>query len=441
MPTSAWRENDARRRLLRSQSEHLADQLESVGHKARIIRAKDDGLMLVGAVSGIRHEVQQYRNINLIPAVAQSNRAIYRKELEFFLKDHPYTRYAVLTGGTRVAGFGRLQDEMKALSRRISKWAKACRDEWNVHVFTRIFEFPRNEDGTYHLHANVLYEPQERMTEERWKAFLEWSHKVLKYHWKDNGRIKNLREIVKYPFKPESLNGIDAEELGWLHSELFNRRIFTAFGQFADFRKSYKAKKLKLVSVGGQVQLMKKEVFVVRDEAARELSEKTEDFDLDYETGELIKQENQFLAVTTPTYMSGPVAEPYILVRNYRPWPRGEASMARFADILYWQMKARDAFEKNCEVSVETLQNFWKAHSAGAENVELFPGRKAAQAEPSYSVHNTTITVRTGLDDRQVITLDLYEKAPLKSSTALREEPKRRLPQFLQGLKSVKVFD
>lgn len=408
MAPSKWLETKRRRDKLTEQSNAMADALERCGISARLDRGN---LAFVGLVSGIVHRIEQFRNINLIPDVAQKNRVIYQRELAFFLENHEFARYAVITYGQRVASHAGLRAAMSDFGRKISKWAKLCRDDYGINVIARIFEFPRDEDGTYHLHANIVYEPIRKLQNHRWQAFLRFTHEFFGTVWKDCGRIENLDELVKYPFKPESLKGASDHELAWLQGELHKMRIFSAFGDFAKWRRAYKDQGLKIVTHKGQPVMMRKETFVVRDEDKRHHEDKDRQ-DLDRDTGELKNPENMVYAVTVPCFMSGPVKEPYVLVKDYREFPKGEGSMSRFADIMMWRHAAMQAWEANGGPDPEVLRTFWKSVQV-ADNVSPLIARRA----PTFRVHNTTITVQETKVTSNVTSLFGNQKDRLKAST------------------------
>jgi hypothetical protein len=366
-----WKKFKDREHKLKQQTEAFADTLEEFGIPARLNR----DITAVGLVTGIEYELQQYRNINILPSVAQKNRSQYQKELAFFLEKHPYTRYAVITDGFRVPAFGSLKKSMSKFSRKISKWAHEIRVRYDIEVFCRVFEFPRSEeDGSYHLHANILYQPP-KLSSDEWQNFLEFTSRYFGTWWKDNGKIENLDEIVKYPFKPESLEGCAGEELVWLARELFNRRIFTAMNSFAEFRRWLKASDLKILVRKSKATMMKKETFVCHDDNPKQ-EEKRDPFDA----------ENMLLAITPPQYLT-PFKEPVALVQGLNWTPKGDRSMDRLADLLIWQTKACDAWYANGAPDPAVARKYAEA-LAVANNVKPF--KKGS----SYIVHNTTISVQ-----------------------------------------------
>lgn len=366
-----WQKFKERELKLKQQTEAFADTLEEYGIPARLNR----DITAVGLVTGIQYELQQYRNINFLPTVAQKNRSQYQKELAFFLQKHPYTRYAVITDGIRIQSFGSLKKSMSLFSRKISKWSHEIRVRYNIEVFCRVFEFPRSEeDGSYHLHANILYEPP-KLSDDEWNNFLQFTSDYFGTWWKDNGRIQNLDEIVKYPFKPESLDGCQGNELVWLASELFNRRIFTAMNSFAEFRRWLKDSGQKILIRSGKPTLMKKECFVCHDDTTQQ-----------QEKRDPVDAENMLLAITPPQYLT-PFKEPVALVQGLNWTPRGDKSMNRLADLLIWQTKARDAWHLNGAPDPAVARKYAEA-LAVANNVKPFKTRS------NYIVHNTTISVQ-----------------------------------------------
>lgn len=366
-----WQKFKQRELMLKKQTEAFADTLEEFGIPARLNR----DITAVGLVTGIQYELQQYRNINFLPTVAQKNRSQYQKELASYLQKHPYTRYAVITDGVRIPAFGNLKTSMKIFSRKISKWANEVRRRYDIEVFCRVFEFPRSEDdGSYHLHANILYEPP-KLSERDWNRFLQFTSRHFGTWWKDNGRIENLDEIVKYPFKPESLVGLGGDELVWLAGELFNRRIFTAMNGFAEFRRWLKSSDLKIIIRGGKPVMMRKECFISHDDSV-EQQEKRDPVDA----------ENMLLAITPPQYLT-PFKEPVALVQGLNWHAKGEKSVSRLADLLIWQTKARDAWHLNGAPDPAVARKY-------AEALEVADNVKPFKTKPSYIFNNTTISVQ-----------------------------------------------
>lgn len=365
-----WQTFKLRELKLKEQTEAFADILESFGVPARLNR----DITAVGLVTGIQYELQQYRNINLLPLVAQKNRSQYQKELAFYLQKHPYTRYMVITNGKRIPAFSSLKKSMQKFSRKISKWANEVKNRWDAQVFCRVLELPRNDDGTYHLHANILYELP-RLKDDEWQKFLKFTNAYFKTKLKDNGVIRNLDEVVKYPFKPESLDGCAGEELVWLAQELFNTRIFTAMNGFAEFRRWLKDSDLKILIRGGKPSMMRKECFISH--------EKTEEAE---EKRDPVDAENMLLAITPPQYLT-PYKEPVALVQGLNWHAKGEKSVSRLADLLIWQTKARDAWHLNGAPDPAVARKYAEA-LAVANNVKPFKTRS------NYIVHNTTISVQ-----------------------------------------------
>lgn len=126
-----------------------------------------------------------------------------------------------------------------------------------------------------HLHSNVVYFTRKKMTKAKWSAWLEWSHKKLGgVHWRDCGRLKDVREVVKYVSKLSygsqgltkaerdggmlGLNELTADELGWLFRETYRAKMCQAMGNFANYRRVLTIENTRIRSVrlrSGRVSL------------------------------------------------------------------------------------------------------------------------------------------------------------------------------------------
>ena len=365
IPTEVLRELKKREKRLKQQTQHLIHALSEQGVKSVI-----GYLDKVYLVSGHVERVEVLRNINFLPLVAQKNRRIYIKELQAYLSSRlsieKYTRYGVITNGERIQSFDNLGEQMSQFSRKISKWACEIRERFDIEVHCRVFEMPRNEDGTYHLHANILYQPMQKLPEGMWDEFLKFTHAYFGTVWEDHGKIRNINEIVKYPFKPENLQNLhkNPEEVKWLYDELFNRRIFTAMGDFKKFRKKIKDSGKKVVIIGGKVYYQKKERFTNRNDKSPEKEERRDKKDA----------ENIILAITAPQFFTS-YKEPVAVVKNLNMAPFGEKSMERLADLLHVQAKTKDYWVQNGAPSVEVALAQLKAIEI-ANNVEVLNTKK-----------------------------------------------------------------
>ncbi len=119
------------------------------------------------------------------------------------------------------------------------------------------------QEPTYHFHANVIYIPKAYDTE-NFSAFLAWTWEFFGSHWRDCGRVKDVREIVKYMVKPGDLDDACGQELVWLYLETQKLKIVQALGEFANYRRCLKTAGLKIRGISSAAGV-REIVFVKKD--------------------------------------------------------------------------------------------------------------------------------------------------------------------------------
>ncbi len=246
LPT--WLEREQRYRLQDELTTRLAAILEPAGIPAH--RA-GSGFALVGLVTGgIKPAEQPYRRIHFLPAVAASLRAELANGLELFLATQGrYARYAVMTTGQRCE-LDELRARIARLNRLVSRWASEICAPLGIEVAFRSIELPCDDAKTFHVHANVLYWPTRRIPKKPWKRFLRQTRAFFGAHWKDNGRLKEVREVVKYMMKAEDITGLadnDESDIVRLYHQLRGLHLVQPLGPFRDFRRALADAGLKVV--------------------------------------------------------------------------------------------------------------------------------------------------------------------------------------------------
>lgn len=318
-----WQSSLQKRGLLEAESEQIAHKLESVGI---CTRNDSQGLYVVGDLSGCCEPLDAgYRHINLIPVVAQRERKEITNELRYFLDNARgrVPRYAVITSGQRIPFFGDFKGVRAKHTRRISKWASESVAKGVAIVFrSDEVTFRRSDvqgmDGC-HLHSNVVYYPLRRLTKQEWADWLAWSHKKLGAHWQDCGKLKDVREVVKYICKLSYVSGSDdlkagfvglnqlsAEELGWLYDETYRAKLVQPLGQFAHFKRYLEQSGERVRSIrlkSGRIDLAR----VKRSEK----QQKPNNLGL--------RTENQILGRLAPSPRFSALFETCTIVRNYEP--------------------------------------------------------------------------------------------------------------------------
>jgi len=359
MEPEGWAKAKARRAELEEQTTQLADLLEKAGVDVRI---SDGSVVSISAVTGIVTPITQWRPIRFLPAVAARDRRPMLNALRYWVDEvagsPEYLRYAVVTTADLVPAFGDLRKALQGLARRISKWAAEARDRYGVVVHFRGTEYTRKTAGErgmddrfpadlplYHPHANVLYEPTKKLPAEgpgSWAEFLSWTRAELGAHWNDNGRVKDVREIVKYVVKPaDLLEGkapIGPEEARWLHESMFRLNLAQPLGEFRTWWGDLAREKLKVVRLragkGGRLTLVRK-------------AAKFDHSSTDRPESSGPPPSNLFIGVTLPQWQHTPWAEPMLIVQNYEPRACGTAALERLQEIEHERYLARRLWDRS----------------------------------------------------------------------------------------------
>lgn len=350
-----WQERQSRSLLLRRQSEEIADKLKTVGIDLYAPADPDaDTVTLVGDLSQETEDslANCFRHSLFLPAVAASDRSRQTKKLELYLQRHrrsQFARYLVVTHGVRIAWHDPdFREKIANFHHKLGTFARAARKQYGVEIVLRSTEMTLRDcsgqsqsgiDGV-HLHANVLYIPP-KLTGDRWQNWLNFCRRYFSSHVKDCGRIKNIREIVKYVTKPtaspserEKIPGLvgmcqlSPARLAWLHAATQRLHIVQPLQNFRRFLRGLTIGRLKIYrSEGGTLELVQKPQ--VEKRAARE------------ETG---CRENIIITRTLPQPRFSEIYEPVSIVMNYTRDPKtpdGQRALAelnrRHAEALRWQ--------------------------------------------------------------------------------------------------------
>ena len=340
----------AREDLLAQQDEDLATKLESIGIPAR---AQDD-VTLIDVMTGATRPLTRYRSICFLPSIAKRDRQAMLNELRYFQRTHrkhrKYVRLLVVTAGVSIPlgslsraeqsastlktgdGF-ELRDAIKKLSRLISRWAQTADQVYDIDVIFRGIEFTVERRGadnflSVHLHANVLATPRRLLPETEWQKFLAGTRKQFDdCWWKDCGRLKDPNEALKYPFKPVSLDDLEAAQVGWLFEQTFGLPMMQPMGSFRAWRNDMlwsvetdaggisrrrQHHKVRMVDYPGGPRL---EIHSVRKRIGKRR-----------DPHKIVRddqppKENVLLCITMPQRRFSPWASPCALVKNYTPSP------------------------------------------------------------------------------------------------------------------------
>jgi hypothetical protein len=438
LPADAWARRTTATSRLMQQNDRLADALQRAGED--VIRP--GGLTLISAVTNIVETQRVFRAVRFLPVVAARDRRPTVNGLKLFIHEHPnsrYFRYAVMTCAEPVPysseNAGNLRGAIQELSRRISKWSSEISTPdkngqgYDIEVLYRGIEFTRStarerdaaaaERGQesdlsarygadtvlYHVHANVLYWPT-RNIKKLWPKFLEYTQKFIGAHWRDNGRVEKVEEIVKYCSKPADTLAASDDELVWLYRQTQKLKICQPMGEFRLWLRELKKQRKKIARVhdgrgdGKLMRVKKGKRGGAEEDAADEDGNLIEDEDEgdDVEdvpelpekrerTGAAVPPSNLIIGLSLPQWRHTPWAEPMVMIQNYDPAAAfGEGG----GDIQAWQRQAREWWDSAfAPPPEEALRVARMALDATLSSNEICEAAEAA----CYIVHTCSSTV------------------------------------------------
>lgn len=243
--------------------------LEAAGISCR--RADGNRVVAVHSITDSQTLIEQWRNLNLLPAVQVRKRQKDVVTLEAYCAQIEWgKRMRLLTSGTRCP-VDQVGTRIDFLHERINSLRER---RWFTKIAELIscgieFTAEMGPDGflLYHVHAHLIYRILKPIPKAEFREFLSrWKNHFRGCHCPDSGRIRDLREACKYPCKSADLLGIlSAGELPALHHQLVGRKLFQTYGGLralrADLRESReKIKRRRLEQVDKEaVTLPKKQ--------------------------------------------------------------------------------------------------------------------------------------------------------------------------------------
>lgn len=426
MPPDVYAENALANQFIEEQTSQMALKLESVGVQTKI---NGPAISMVCLLTGQHREIPSYRNICFLPSVAKRNRRPYLNTLEYYVTHKApseYWRYMVVTAGDLIPvkhGKMNLKRQIVWFKKRLSRWRERICRKYHMDVVLQAIEMPM-KNGKIHLHANILYKPNAFLVGNGWNNFLQETKAAYGEKWfKESGRIKNIREMVKYPFKPNEVRDASAHDLKWFFENTFGMRIVEFLGGLRSFKTELKNSKRKVFRINGNLAIRDLEHrFDDRDGFETELDSLDPDSDAmaealadqdaievrdtDHEqTPELPKSvaENIVLCRMMPNFAFGNFAAPSALILNYQPRPILQASQDRLAYLAYYQDDARRIWREKGLPDPRCLPQLHEACING----------DAGKIEAIYShyiVHNGTISSHAA--ERQGDVIELVDSDP-----------------------------
>ncbi|APY15757.1 hypothetical protein BKD02_15940 [Brucella sp. 09RB8910] len=204
---------------------------------------------MIGLVSGAVFRLSPYRNINLIPEVAQRNRQPLLQEFDLFLKEHPrvkkYARYMVVTSGERFKIY-HFAERLKHFNKQLGRYFEIS-SKAGIDVILCSIEFTVDEENTVNLHANIVSAPRKAFGPDGWSDWLKLTRKHFDGQTlHDAGRVKDTKEIIKYVCKFNEIAGLSSAWLVEIAHALYKKQLVRPLGLFREFRKELKARGQKV---------------------------------------------------------------------------------------------------------------------------------------------------------------------------------------------------
>jgi hypothetical protein len=318
-----WQTGQEQRKYLLDQTHHIAKQLEREGINAY---NADQDLHIFGLHSKSFRELPNFRNICFLPSVAQKNRSQILKTLEFFLQTQPNARAWTITTGTRV-GLAELGDRVRKLHRKVSKinataWMKKAGARF-VFRSTELGEvFPDQNDVSCHPHVHALMVLDRFIPRDQWSKLLSKIQAFFGAYSQDNGKLRNVREMVKYCVKPSDFLHLDSKHVASLYHATQGLRLVESLRDLRVAKRTLKECKYKLVRRKGVLKKVPtwvggSSLDKVIDSVPRWMeSRTTEDIESEQELGRKLQLLPSVVAWCSPASVFTPVTEPIFLVHG-----------------------------------------------------------------------------------------------------------------------------
>jgi hypothetical protein len=382
--------NRAARVELLADTVRIEERLTSLGFDMTPAPAQD--ITAIGDLTGT-HAIRErrFRKCRFLPIVAKYDRAEWVRVIDYFLKNDPqgrYARYGVISCGERIPFTCEFVEESKKRIARqqdkIRRWINESREIYGVDIILKTFETALNPHSAHH-HFNVIYIPRRGMRKDRFRKWLAWSRKRLGVHWKDCGRVENLREVIKYACKlqgPDSLSAISDDSFSSMFKLMHGRSTIEAHGSFADFRRD-------LEKAGQRITYLRRAgappVLVKMKKQRRSTNAEKH-----ITPGDAPKRENIIIGRQLPRVCGKPVLEPVTMVLNYTPHPTTEAGVKGLETLQMHRQIARAwAAENGSGFNVHTVT----ASVQTSSPPEPPSGRSAAAERPAGDGGSGSATV------------------------------------------------
>ena len=346
-----------------------------------IVPARPDAIA-IGNLTGCVGEAWPDQDIvrkTVVPSHAATVRSQWIRQNEYYLRKHPNgknARYGVVTCGPRIyfnpenpeAFDEECREQLKRARTNMRRWRNESKADYGIEFVVTVLE-AAVDGNSVHLHFNVIYIPP-NLKGGRWQKWLRWSSSRLGAWWKDCGRIKELREVIKYATKllgQDSLESLNDSQFGQLFNLLDGLTTILAHDKFADWRRwlEEEGKKVIRLPVNGRL--------VIFDKRKREPREDRDDDEL--VPGDEPKViENRILTRQVPRPFGSEVIEPVTIVQHFTENPTTEAGRKGLAIIRQQMAQAEKWAEANGYI-VHTTQPSVQVVTRGEEDSNASGGR------------------------------------------------------------------
>lgn len=330
--------------VIAKQSEMVAHKLAAAGFDPYL--KSDDTVSMVGLISGAVIGLSKYRNLNIIPEVAQRNRLGLVNEFKLFLDENPkikkYARYTVVTSGPRFP-IAEFPDRLKVFNERLGRYLELCKKA-SIECVLIAIEFTVDDDQTVNLHANVVTSPRKAFGPTGWT---EWLAKTRSHFGgkmvHDAGRVRDPNEIIKYVTKYGDIAELGGADTALIAQTLYKKQMIRPLGLFKRWRKTLHdngqkvrfdhvrkslvrcqtSKRKKPVGEDWTDEEVMEDIIASNDRAERErmLEAARRAGRVRTQEGSSEPVENQILCRTLPQNRATLLAEPFVVVVNFNGDP------------------------------------------------------------------------------------------------------------------------
>jgi hypothetical protein len=249
-----WEKGRGLSEKLLQQSHDIAEKMEDEGFEA-YDRGQD--LTIFGLHSKQSLQLPNFRNICIIPYVARKKRRSSSKELEYFLQKNPNARTWTHTTGKRCT-LEELPERLEQLHAKFGRVnQQAFMKKYGARFVFRSTEFgeiAKTDEGlSFHPHAHSVLVLNKFISADEWTRLIVKIKHYFVHHSKDCGKIRSVKELVKYCVKPSDLEHLNGKELIDLHNVCTKKRLVEFLGQLRSQRKDHKDENIRLIRRKGKL--------------------------------------------------------------------------------------------------------------------------------------------------------------------------------------------